>query len=221
MPFYSSVAKSTPTSGASGASGSSSSSNTVSSRSMDPAMLAVLKTLVAELQTGGSQYLQTLKGLRLGEVGAVQNQRQDYSKEAAFTDAQGAMAAQLRDAMESSSASLVKAAEGSGTSGSAMRALLLQNAQQNAADSAATLGLQAATNYGQLASNMSGILESLTRPNDPTTEYLLNALNIAKGSNESRTTMTGQSGAAGGSPSSFSTRVNWVDSYGRMQGSTG
>lgn len=190
-------------SGTAGAAGGTETTTSSSSTTrMSPGAEAALEKLIAELASGGTAEQRRQQAERNQEIQSVRGQRQDYSKEAAFADAEGAMRAQLANAMTASLAELARAAEGAGTSASAMRALLLQNAQQKAADSAATLGLQASANYGQIASGLSNTLEALTRPSDVVTSSLISALNVAKGvREESTTTTTGpaaQSRSSGG-----------------------
>lgn len=185
------------TSGASHYTAGGSSSST-SVRNMSDGNEKALDALIAQLQGGGTAYMKQQQAARTQEIANVQQQRQQYSKEAAFNDAQGAMAAQLGNAMNQALASLTRSAEGAGTSGSALRALLLQNAQQKAADSAATLGLQASVNYGQVAGGMNNTLEALTRVNDPVTEALLKALELARGVNTTTTSSGSSSGSKAG-----------------------
>lgn len=148
---------------------------------MDPSSLAALQGLIAQLLGGGTQNQAQDRAKRMQEVSAVQNLRNAYSKNAAFADAQGAMNQILRQAMEQAMPSLVRAAEGSGTSANSMRALLTQDALTRASEAAAARGLQAATDYGTVGANYSSVLERLTQPNNSVEEALLNALNIAKG----------------------------------------
>lgn len=202
---------------------------TETTTTMAPAAEAALNALIQQLASGGTPEQQQQRAARNQEIADARNIRQDYSKENAFRDAQGAMQAQLNEAMTKSLAELARAAEGAGTSASAMRALLLQNAQQKAAESAATLGLQASVNYGQVASGLTSTLEALTRPNDAVTQSLINALGVAKGANVNTTKITdaparstgGFSGGGGvtrSAPSSSSDSSSFwkqFDSYGR------
>lgn len=162
-------------------------------QNMDPASMAALQLLISQLLGGGTQGMAEDKARRLQEIQAEQSMRGQYSKEAAFADAQGAMAQYLRQAMEQSMPTLVRAAEGSGTSQNSMRALLTQDALTRAAQGASALGLQAAANYGTIGSNLSSILERLTQPDNTVTQALLNALNIAKGATQ--TTQSSESGS--------------------------
>lgn len=139
---------------------------------------------------------------RQQEIQANQGFRSNYTKEAAFADAQGAMAQLLQQSMEKAMPALVRSAEGAGASQNSMRALLTQDALNRASQGAATIGLEAAGNYGQVASSFSQILEALTRPDTTVSDALLQALNIAKGaitntqSSTVGTSVTNQSGSS-------------------------
>jgi len=185
-----------------------SSSQTAGSKSvqnMTPESLASLQVLIAQLMAGGTPEQRAESAQREYEINAARTLRQGYSKEAAFADAQGAQAAQMRQAMEQLLPSIVRAAEGAGASQSSMRALLLNDAQQRAADSSALLGLQAATNYGNISSNVTGILEALTRQDSSVTNALLQALQISKGAVENSQWAESQSGSSTTNQSGTST----------------
>lgn len=160
---------------------SGSKSGSTSTQNMDPTSMAALQALIAQLLGGGTQQMAQDEATRRQEIGANQAFRNQYSKEAAFADSQGAMAQLLQQAMESAMPSLVRSAEGAGTSANSMRALMTQDALNRASQSSAALGLNAAQGYGQIAANFSSILENLTKPNTTVVDALLNALNVAKG----------------------------------------
>lgn len=165
-------------------------SSTTNASNMDPQSLAALNLLIKQLLGGGTQQMANDEAVRRGEINSVQAQRAGYSKDAAFGDAQGLIAQTLRQAMEKMLPSITRAAEGAGTSGNAMRALLMQDAQTRAAESASAAGVNAAIGYGNVAGNMNNTLEALTRPQDAATNALLNALQIAKGAVTNSTTNT-------------------------------
>lgn len=180
---------------------STTSSNKQSSsktQNMDPSSLAALQGLIAQLLGGGTEQMAQDRARRLQELSAVQALRGAYSKDAAFADAQGAMNQYLRQAMEKAMPTLVRAAEGAGTSANSMRALLTQDALTRASEGAAALGLQAATNYGTVGANYSSILERLTQPDNTQIQALLNALNVAKGAiSNTQSNETGTSSTSG------------------------
>lgn len=164
------------------------SDSTTNTQNMDAKSIAMLQTLIKQLIAGGTEQQQMQQAQRQGEVQYVQGQRDQYTKQAAFADAEGAMAAQLRQALLKLIPGINNAASGAGTSQSSMRALLMEQAAKDAADSAATLGLKASVDYGNVGANLSNILQSLTAPNNDVMNSLLNAFNTLKGASVSSTT---------------------------------
>lgn len=154
---------------------------TTTTTNMTPEALAALQQLIANMQGGANPALQRDATTRQQEIRSNQGIRQDYSKNAAFSDAQGAMSASMSAALQELIPTLTRAAEGAGTSQNSLRALLAQDAASKAAQGAATLGLQAATAYGGVANNTSAIIEQLLRQGDPVANYLLQALELARG----------------------------------------
>ena len=173
---------------------SSSQSQSSTTNNLDPNALAALQVLLQQLQGGGTAAQKGDRKARTQTIQRAQASQQDYSKNAAFDDAQGAMAAQLRQAMQQILPTLVRAAEGSGTSQNALPALLLQQQTAQAAEAAAALGLKASVDYGNVNANIGSILERLTTGADPAQQALIQALNAAKGA-QSTTTATGTSTA--------------------------
>lgn len=169
-----------------------------STQNMDPSSLAALQTLIAQLLGGGTQAMAKEQAARKGEVKTVQGQRAGYSKDAAFADAQGLMAQTMRRVMEQLIPSISRSAEGAGASQSSLRALLLQDAASKAAESASAQGLQAAQGYGQISTNMSQVLEALTRPDNSVTNALIQALGVAKGAVQNSNSVTQTTGQTSG-----------------------
>lgn len=160
---------------------------------MTPQQLAALDSLIRQLAAGGTPEMRAAARAREIEQTNISGLRSQFSKEAAFGDAQGAISQQMRRALESMLPSINRAAEDAGSSGGALRALLLQDAANKAAESSSVLGLQTATNYGGIATNLSQVMASLLAQGDNVaTEALVQALNVAKGSvvtsDETRTT---------------------------------
>lgn len=162
---------------AAGTSGSSSTSGTVYTAGAEAALQALIKQLLA----GGTPEQQAEASNRIQEIQNLRNLRADYSKNSAMADAEGAAAQQSRVAMEKLLPSINSAAEGAGTSASSMRALLLQDAANKAAESAAALKLKAGVDYGGISSNLSGVLANLINVDSPVTRALISALQISKG----------------------------------------
>lgn len=153
----------------------------------DPASMASLQQLIQTLVGGGTPEQKAQRAARTQEIERARAGITDYSKEQAFSDAQGASQAANRQAMEQSMANLARAIAGSGTSGSAMQALLAQQAVRNAAELQAKMQLEAATQYGGIATQYQSILEALTRPDNSQVESLLAALQLAMNANQSTT----------------------------------
>jgi hypothetical protein len=174
--------------------GNTSSSSATSGTNFAAGGEDVLKILLQQLLAGGTPEQRLEAQRRAEEIATVRGTRGDYTKQAAFLDAQGAMAGESRKALEKLVPSITKAAEGAGTSASSMRALLLQDAANKAAESASALGLKAAVDYGGVNSNLSAVLQSLTAQNNPVTKALLEAIMASKGQQS-----TQQQTSAGGS----------------------
>lgn len=183
---------STSSSGTTSQQGGSSTKQTMQQSNMDPKSLEALQQLIAQLLGGGTAETARGEAERAREIQAVRGQRAGFTREAALADAEGAMSQQMRQVMEQLVPSLTRAAEGAGTSQNSMRALLLQDAAARAAESSSALGLNAVSQYGQIGSSLSSVLEALTRPENAATQALINALGIAKGAQVSGTTQTDQ-----------------------------
>lgn len=162
--------------------------STKTTSTLDKGEEAQLNSLIQQLLSGGTAEQRSQTALRNNEINQVNQQRQAYSKEAAFADAQGLIAQTLRKAMEKSMPAITRGAEGAGASGSAMRALLATQASTEAAQAASAEGIRAATGYGQIGSSLSGILEQLTRKDNSQTQLLLDAFKALAGSKSTTTT---------------------------------
>jgi hypothetical protein len=173
-------------------------SSSTNTQNMTPSQLAALNTLIAQLASGGTANQKQDRGIRIGEIAGLQQQRQGYSKEAALADAQGLMAQQQRLALEKLMPSINSASLGAGASASSMRALLTQRAASVASENASAAGLNAAVNYGQVSNGMSSVLANLIAQQDPVAMALVNALSVAKGSvANSKTTGTETTNSTG------------------------
>lgn len=171
---------------------------TTNTTNMDPQSLAALQALIQQLMGGGTANQKQDRQLRNGEIATLQQNRSGYSKDAAFADAKGAMAQQMRLVLEKLLPSINSASLGAGASASSMRALLTQRAGENAAENAAAAGLGAAVNYGQISNGMSSVLANLIGQGDPVTTALINALSVAKGAtSKSNTTGTETTNSSG------------------------
>jgi len=167
------------TSGSSRTTQNANSSSTV--QNMTGSSLAALELLIQQMLGGGTQEQAVSRAQRQQEIQRNQAQAAGYTRETAFSDAQGLMAQTMRQTLEKLLPSITRGSEGAGTSQGSMRALLTQKAAENAAEAASAQGLQAAVNYGQVNAGFGGILERLTQPDNSNTNALLQALQIARG----------------------------------------
>lgn len=156
----------------------------------DPASLASLQNLIQTLVGGGTPEQQAQRAARQEEIARSRQGAADYSKGAAFVDAAGASQAASRQAMEQAMSNLNRAIVGAGTSGGSMQALLAQQATRDAAELQAKMQLEAATQYGGIATQYQGILEALTRPDNSQVDSLLAALQLAMQANQTTTKNT-------------------------------
>lgn len=150
-------------------------------QNMTPATMKALERLIAQLASGGTPEMQAQAAQRQDILDTTRANAAGYTKQAAFADAQGLISQQMRRTLESLLPSINRAAEDAGSSGGALRALLLQDAANKAAESSSALGVQTAVNYGNIQTNFSQVLEAFSRNDPKATEMLLSALNVAKG----------------------------------------
>lgn len=171
-------------------------------QNMDPASVAALQSLIQQLLSGGTAEQRASSEERSKEIVSNRDLRAGFTKDNAEFEANQAVQAQTRQAMEQSLAQLTKAVQGAGTSAGSMRALLTQLAARDAAESSAKLGLDAKVAYGGIAANFSQILEALTRPDNSITDSLIKALDVSKGVNASTTTQSFNRSQTVGAPAS-------------------
>lgn len=152
--------------------GSTSSSTSSTSSGSNATLNSIINQLLPQVMS----YNKAMFPERRAEVDTNQELRQDYSKAAAFADAQGLIQQQLQEALNASMGTINRASEGSGASQSSMRALLTQQAAQTAARDAAALGAQQAVSYGQIQNNFGNTLEALTRPETSVLNSLIDAI---------------------------------------------
>lgn len=160
-----------------------------SSSMMDPKLAAQLAasasqpstdplTLLIQSLSGAASTVDPNAAARQQTIVDTQNAQQDYSKEAAFTDAAGLINKILADQLAASMPSITKAAEGAGSSSGSMTALLTQKAVTDASTAAASAGAQQAVDYGNIATQNASILELLTRADSTSLTALLDALKL-------------------------------------------
>lgn len=156
----------------------------------DPASMAALQNLIQTLVGGGTAEQQAQRQARQEEIVRARQGASDYSKGNAFMDAAGASQAASRQSMEQAMGNLNRAIAGAGTSGGSMQALLAQRAVRDAAELQSKMQLEAATQYGGIATQYQSILEALTRPDNSQVDSLLAALQLAQNANQSTTRNT-------------------------------
>lgn len=171
-----------------------------------------LAALIQQLLGGGTAEQKASQANVDSEIVANRGTRAGYTKQAAFSDAEGAMNQQLRLAMEKLIPSLTRSAEGAGTSKSSMRALLLQDAASKSAESSAALGLKASVDYGNISSNLSQILAGLAK-GTPVTDALLKAIDLSKGQS-SQSVNSPSSSSSGSGSGNQNVNGNRIGSFG-------
>lgn len=165
---------------------------TTSTSNMTPEQLQLLNGVITMLMGGGTPDMRAASAARINERSIVSTIRNSFSKDQAFLDAAGLMNQQNRRSLERLVPSINRAAEDAGSSGGALRALLLQDAANKAGESAAALGAQQASQYGQIQTGLSQVMENLTRVDPALAQTLVGALGVAKGSVSNTTQTTNQ-----------------------------
>jgi len=140
---------------------------------------------------------------RMTEIQRSRTQQGDYSKAAAFGDAQALINKSIADAMRTAMPQITAASEGAGTSKGTFRALATQEAATRGGIEGAALGANLGVQYGQIFNQLEATLEALTRqdPNGPA-GALIQALNVAKGISTQGTTSTATTGTKTGTQQS-------------------
>lgn len=200
---------------------SSGSSTSTSSRT--PAQTSALNALISQL-SGSAMNIRPNQAARQDTITNAQQQLEDYDKESAFADAQGLINQALAQQMQETMPSIVRAADGAGASASSMRALLTQQAVQQASEAAAAQGANLAVQYGQLNQGNSQVLEALTRADSTELDALLKALALKeeiRSSRERTTLMERDARTNDRKPPVSSRPVTIGSNQGRNQGGTG
>lgn len=149
-----------------------------------------LDMLIAQLAAGGTPGQRAIQEDVLRTIQAIEVQRTQFSKEAAFRDAEGAIQTQLQRSLEATLPSILLASTGAGTSGDALSALLTNDLSARAAGEASALGIDAAARFGQISASLLGTQAELVDREDPALNALLQALQIDRGSSERGTRTT-------------------------------
>lgn len=134
---------------------------------------------------GGTEETRAAAANRKIEIDRNRELQERYSKDAAFQDAALLTDRFSRILLEQAMPQIQRSAEAAGTSGDAVSGLLANDAVARVAEAQAALGLDTAAKYGAISTQLSGVLEMLTRESNPVLTQLLNTLQVAKGAVQS------------------------------------
>lgn len=201
---------------------------TVVTKNMDDEAYKMLMDFLRQQAAGGTTEDRARREAIWGEIAAGQAQRAGYSKAAAVMDSTAAASAQMTNALKQMLPAITAGVDSAGTSGSAMAALLSQQAAEGVSRNAAQLQLEAAISYGQIANQSSGIIAELLKIDDQSANRFLEGLNIAKGAITSTTdrtvrnidTRSSESVRGSENASSSSTTSNYSNSSSSQSGTT-
>lgn len=174
---------------------------------LSPDNQRALDTLIRQLLGGGTADQKQSAADRRLIINVVQDLLQQYTKQQAFSDASGLMALNLKKSQEANAPAIAKSIEGAGTSASSMQGLLASNLANDSALAASALGAEQAKAYGGIQTNLSSLLENLSRPDNTIITALTNALSTAKGANVKRTLSTDSNQSSSQSQSGQSTTL--------------
>lgn len=201
---------------------------TVVNKNMDDEAYKMLMDFLRQQAAGGTTEDRARREAIWGEIAAGQAQRAGYSKAAAVVDSTAAASAQMTNALKQMLPAITAGVDSAGTSGSAMAALLSQQAAESVSRNAAQLQLDAAISYGQIANQSSGIIAELLKIDDQSSNRFLEGLNIAKGAITSTTdrtvrnvnTSSSENIRGSENSSSMSTTSNYSNSSSNQSGTT-
>ena len=156
------------TSSGSGSGSSSSSSSGVSSSPRSKGSLD-LSSILSQIQAGSGKVDPFINELRtmMGQ----------YSKQSAMADASAIMEQRAALEREKQMPAIQRAVEGAGTSASSMQALLSQKLASDIARDSAAAGAEQVKSYGNIQTNLSGIMGQLITSGDPMSKLLTSILN--------------------------------------------
>ena len=174
--------------------GETNTNSTETITNFDPATQEALNTIIQQLLGGGTSDQQESNKKRQALISFVEQMLGQYSKQAAFDDASNLMKYNLQQSMEKNMPAIAKSIEGAGTSAASMQGLLAQKLATDSATQAGALGADQAKSYASATTNLAGLLEALTRPDNSIVNSLLSALQIAKGGTVTR--MASQTGTS-------------------------
>lgn len=158
---------------------------------MSAAGRSALDQLLAQLLAGGTEEQRQNLEASLIEQQAQEGLRASFSTERAIELSEGLVQQSIERAMQAALPQLALSAEGAGSSGDALTALLTNQVSRSASVDAAALAAGQVTDFGSLQTQLSGTLTSLIGGRGQgVTDALLSALNVDKGSQTSGTKTT-------------------------------
>lgn len=169
-----------------------------------------LDSLINELLSGSNSSIANQEATRAQALQTLMAQMGAFGKDSALADAQGAMQAQLAEALKQLMPTITRAAEGAGTSANSMRALLTQDAASQAAAKAALLGLDNLQAYGQIQAGYAPSIANMTQIDTSALDVITRLLQLQQASSASG----GSTGSGGGrSVSSGGSYSPWSQYY--------
>jgi hypothetical protein len=160
----------------------------------DTDTIAAVKSLIAS--KGLTPEIQAQKDVKSNVLNKLLTSMGSYTTEKAFSDSSTAMDGLLRQLRETSSPTIARAVEASGTSGSSMSALLSNDADARNAQAAAKVGTDLAAQYGGITANLFGTAGSMSNIDATATTALLQAIEDMKiSTGQSQSTSSGSSKA--------------------------
>ena len=142
---------------------------------IDPTLMDEYMTALTQAMNGGDAAYQTQVAKRNDAINSTKQLMQQYTKEAAFSDAAALMKLNLQQSMEKQMPAIAKSVQGAGTSSSSMQSLLAQKLANDSSLAAGALGAEQASKYGNISTALSGVLNNLTAI-DPTLSNLVASL---------------------------------------------
>jgi hypothetical protein len=184
----------------------------------DPEALSVLKAAIKQFAAGGDAASREQRARRLAELDRVAKTYGDFSKEAAGADAAGAVAAQMREAMERNMPAVQKATQGAGTSAASAAALYSNDIAARGAEAAARVAADQMAKYGSISAGLAQTLEAFTRMDNSNNQNLLEALGLMRVGRSTSTSRAENWSSQDSSSNSTSTQDSWNRSSGESWG---
>lgn len=123
---------------------------------MSQAGRQAMEQLLAQLSAGGTPAQRAIQEQQMRTMQQLDAQATNYTRETALGDAEGLMQQMLQQTLEQVMPSIMLAQSSAGTSGDAISALLSQDLATRASQGAATAGVGAVADYGQVLASLMG-----------------------------------------------------------------